>query len=110
MVRHEKRGSVNITWGYDEVLQGYFLSVKDECLESQLEQSAEVGKIVKEVYESGSGYYFQLHTYAVGGFGYKVSQPTMFTFMRRRCKGVWYCSETCQIADWKVHKTNCVEF
>ncbi|KAF8947319.1 hypothetical protein BGZ52_008008, partial [Haplosporangium bisporale] len=83
MVRHEKRGSVNITWGYDEVLQGYFLSVKDECLESQLEQSAEVGKIVKEVYESGSGYYFQLHTYAVGGFGYKVSQPTMFTFMRR---------------------------
>lgn len=83
MVRHEKRGIIDSAWGYDESLQGYFLSVKDECLESQLEQSAEDRKIVEAVDESGSGYYFQLHTYAVAGFGYKVSQQAMFKFMRR---------------------------
>ena len=31
----------------------------------------------------GGGKYFDLNTYRAGGFGHRVSEETMFTFMRR---------------------------
>lgn len=64
-------------------MQGYFFSATDDRLSWQQGQTAEVEKIVEKVAGDGGGNYFDLHTYAVGGFGHKVSKETMFTFMRR---------------------------
>jgi hypothetical protein len=84
MVRHEKSlGPVHVAWGYDEPLQGYFFSATDDCLSWQEDQTAEVDKIVEVVAGDGGGSYFNLHTYAFGGFGHKVSKETIFAFMRR---------------------------
>lgn len=84
MVRHEKQeGSINIAWGYDEPLGGYFLSVRDERLQWTKDGSREANKIACKVTLGGEGSYFDLNTYPVGGFGYTVSLETIFDFMRR---------------------------
>ncbi|KAG0045325.1 hypothetical protein BGZ83_009439 [Gryganskiella cystojenkinii] len=84
MVRHEKtRGALNVAWGYDDNLRGYFLAVTDLRLEWREGQTPEVDKICKKVAYDGEGHYFDLNTYPVGGNGYRVSKETIFTFMRR---------------------------
>lgn len=84
MVRHEKRlGVTDIAWGYDEQLQEYFLTIKDERLSWQERQSTEVNNIIEKVSLSQEGNYFELNTYLVGRFGHRISQETIFTFMRR---------------------------
>ncbi|KAG0360608.1 hypothetical protein BG005_010305 [Podila minutissima] len=83
MVRHEKLlGTTKVAWGYDEPLQGYFLTIKDDRLAWREGQSAKVAEIVENVSGDSAGRYFDLNTYPVGGFGHKVSKATMFTFMR----------------------------
>lgn len=152
MVRHEKLlGVIKVAWGYDEHLQGYFLSITDDRLAWREGQSTEVSKVVEKVSGDSGGTYFNLNSYPLGGFGHKVSTETMFTFMRRygidpetirnldpthgdrtkecahpdcplpetegitvhkrcaRCKNAWYCSRSCQEADWKTHKFDCKE-
>ncbi|KAG0242952.1 hypothetical protein BGW41_003117 [Actinomortierella wolfii] len=84
MVRYEKtRGPINVAWGYDEPLKGYFLTVTDYRLEWKEGATAEVNDIASKVGTSGEGNYFELNTYPVGGFGFKVSEETIFTYMRR---------------------------
>ncbi|KAF9163489.1 hypothetical protein DFQ27_005519 [Actinomortierella ambigua] len=84
MVRHEQiYGALNVAWGYDDALRGYFLTISDNRLAWQQGQSDEMTKICEQVSEDGAGRYFDLNTYPVGGFGYRVSEATMFTFMRR---------------------------
>ncbi|KAF9972753.1 hypothetical protein BGZ73_004055 [Actinomortierella ambigua] len=91
MVRHEKNiGLLLVAWGYDATLAGYYLSVTDRRLAWREEQSTEVEDIVYKVSSDGTGHFFDLHTYVSGGggggggrFGYKVSDDTIFTFMRR---------------------------
>ncbi|KAF9913681.1 hypothetical protein BX616_009748 [Lobosporangium transversale] len=84
MVRHEmKEGNIKIAWGYDDGLLGYFLSVYDERLKWKGNSSEEVNSICEKVCSTGDGAYFDLNTYPFGGFGYKVSEKTMFAFMRR---------------------------
>ncbi|KAF9126515.1 hypothetical protein BGX30_015218, partial [Mortierella sp. GBA39] len=46
-------------------------------------QSSEVSSITEKVSMDGGGNYFDLNTYRIGGFGHRVSEKTMFTFMRR---------------------------
>ncbi|KAF9185269.1 hypothetical protein BGZ51_002744 [Haplosporangium sp. Z 767] len=84
MVRYEKdEGDINIAWGYDEPQCGYFLTVVDRRLEWQAEASKDVNQICEEVSLSGGGSYFNLNTYSIGGFGFRVSEATIFAFMRR---------------------------
>ncbi|KAG0224204.1 hypothetical protein BGX31_008155 [Mortierella sp. GBA43] len=84
MVRHEKReGSILIAWGYDGPCGGYFLSVTDKRLAWASDASEQVNEIAEKVFPDGGGSYFDLNTYTIGGFGYTVSQATIFTYMRR---------------------------
>ncbi|KAF9112176.1 hypothetical protein BGX27_003838 [Mortierella sp. AM989] len=84
MVRFEKNeGHINIAWGHDEALSGYFLAVVDRRLSWDEEANSDVNKICKKVSGSGGGSYFNLNTYRFGGFGHKVSETTIFTFMKR---------------------------
>lgn len=84
MVRHTKNlGAIRIAWGYDDALQGYFFTVYDDRLKWQKGQSSEVDKVTEKVSMDGGGNYFDLNTYPTGGFGTRVSEKTMFTFMRR---------------------------
>ncbi|KAF9079462.1 hypothetical protein BGX23_003966 [Mortierella sp. AD031] len=84
MVRHEKNlGATHVAWGYDEGMQGYFLTITDNRLGWREGQSAEVTKVCEKISEDGGGHYLDLNTYPVTGFGHKVSKETMFTFMKR---------------------------
>ncbi|KAG9063356.1 hypothetical protein KI688_004238 [Linnemannia hyalina] len=84
MVRHTKNlGAIHIAWGYDDACIGYFFTVYDDRLRWQTGQSSEVDSITEKVSMDGGGNYFDLNTYRIGGFGHKVSEKTMFTFMRR---------------------------
>ncbi|KAF9173193.1 hypothetical protein BGX21_005547 [Mortierella sp. AD011] len=84
MVRYERvDGDILIAWGFDEVQDGFFLSVTDKRLETRCESSDEVNDICEKVSMGGVGYYFHLNTYKFGGFGYKVSEETIFAFMLR---------------------------
>ncbi|KAF9112178.1 hypothetical protein BGX27_003840 [Mortierella sp. AM989] len=84
MVRFDMdEGHINIAWGHDEVQGGYFLAVVDNRLGWEKESSSDVNNICEKVAESGGGSYFDLNTYHFGGFGHKVSEATIFTFMRR---------------------------
>lgn len=77
------QGDIKISYGYDQPLNGYFLSVIDQRLKWQPDASDDVNKICESVHTSGEGVIFDLNTYAMGGFGYKVSLPVMVEFMRR---------------------------
>ncbi|KAF9112177.1 hypothetical protein BGX27_003839 [Mortierella sp. AM989] len=84
MVRFEKNeGRINIAWGHDEALGGYFLTVEDERLSWSKEASSDVNRICEKVAADGGGSYFDMNSYQLGGFGHKVSEATIFTFMRR---------------------------
>ncbi|KAF9201719.1 hypothetical protein BGZ49_008072 [Haplosporangium sp. Z 27] len=84
MVRHEKiEGPLEISWGYDDALFGYFLSVVDKHLEWNSEASEEVNLISSKICEHGGGCYLELNTYPFDGFGYRVSKDTIFTYMKR---------------------------
>ncbi|KAG0266107.1 hypothetical protein DFQ27_000154 [Actinomortierella ambigua] len=84
MVRHEKElGPLHIAWGHDEPLNGYFLTLTDKSLAWRWGQSSEVDNIVYKVSGSGGGHYLGLNSYTFPGIGYRVSEATIFTFMRR---------------------------
>ncbi|KAG0242951.1 hypothetical protein BGW41_003116 [Actinomortierella wolfii] len=84
MVRHEKtQGLVHIAWGYDDTLQGYFLAITDYRLSWMPGVGENVNEIANKVAPDGGGHYFDLNTYPHSGFGYKVSEEVIFTYMRR---------------------------
>ncbi|KAF9356988.1 hypothetical protein BGX26_004408 [Mortierella sp. AD094] len=84
MRRYDKyEGHIHIAWSFDWKLDGYFMYVEDDRLEWKEGSSKEVDEICKKVAPDGGGWYIDLFTYRHGGFGYKVSEETMFTFMRR---------------------------
>ncbi|KAG0045324.1 hypothetical protein BGZ83_009438 [Gryganskiella cystojenkinii] len=72
-----------MSWGYDDNLEGYFFALTDTRLESERDQTDEVTKITEKVSESGGGNYFDLNSYPRYGFAHRVSEKTIFTFMRR---------------------------
>ncbi|KAF8658385.1 hypothetical protein AX16_001994 [Volvariella volvacea WC 439] len=81
MVRHEiKQGPIKVGYGHDE-LTGYFLSVFDNRLEWEEENSAAVNAIAEKVDPEGSGIYFDLHTGQIG-FGHKVDIDTLVHFWK----------------------------
>ncbi|KAK3810543.1 MAG: hypothetical protein J3R72DRAFT_78747 [Linnemannia gamsii] len=82
MVRYEKNmGIIHVSWGYDETLRGYFLTVTDERVGWREDQTEEVSKVTDKVFEGGSGHYLILNSY--WNLPSRVSQETIFTFMRR---------------------------
>ncbi|KAG0210570.1 hypothetical protein BGX28_009206 [Mortierella sp. GBA30] len=84
MVRYEKDyGAINVAWGYDDAMKGYFLTISDSRLAWASHASEDVNNICYKVADDGAGRYFDMNTYRVGGFGHKVSEETIFTFMRR---------------------------
>ncbi|KAF9435249.1 hypothetical protein BGZ76_006626 [Entomortierella beljakovae] len=84
MVRYQiTQGPITIAYGYDGAMVGYFLSVTDDRLGYQEGDSSQVNDICEKVSMDGGGGYFNLNTYVIGGFGYKVSKATIFTFMKR---------------------------
>ncbi|KAG0232834.1 hypothetical protein BGW42_007843 [Actinomortierella wolfii] len=84
MVRHEKtQGLIHIAWGYDDPLQGYFLTITDYRLSWMLGAGEKVNEIANKVSFDGGGHYLNLNTYPYFGFGYKVSEEVLFTYMRR---------------------------
>ncbi|KAG0258871.1 hypothetical protein BG011_003007 [Mortierella polycephala] len=84
MVRYEKnQGDINIAWGHDEAQSGYFLTIVDKRLQTQIEAGENVNQVCYKVSMDGGGSYFDFNTYRFGGFGHRVSEATIFTFMRR---------------------------
>jgi hypothetical protein len=84
MVRHEKQeGPIHIAWGYDDGCIGYFLRVVDKRLAWDGDGTKEANEIAGKVAAHGGGSYFDLNTYRIGGFGHRVSEATIFTYMRR---------------------------
>ncbi|KAG0001555.1 hypothetical protein BGZ79_004498 [Entomortierella chlamydospora] len=85
MVRYEKvEGDIHIAWGFDDALDGFFLSVVDKRLAWRSESSDDVNKICEKVAMDGGGSYFDLNTYKNGGgFGHRVSDETILAFMLR---------------------------
>ncbi|KAI8597917.1 hypothetical protein EDD21DRAFT_384101 [Dissophora ornata] len=84
MVRYEKNeGNIQIAWGHDEVQSGYFLSIADGRLMWEHEAGEDVNGICEKVSMDGGGSYFHMNSYRFGGFGHKVSEKTIFVFMRR---------------------------
>ncbi|KAG0305302.1 hypothetical protein BGZ99_002146, partial [Dissophora globulifera] len=84
MVRYSKdEGPINVVWGHDETLGGYFLAVVDSRLAWQSEATEDVNEICEDISEDGGGSYFDLNTYRTGGFGRKVTEKTIFVFMKR---------------------------
>ena len=73
---------ISIAYGYDE-LTGVFLAVVDRRLKFDCESSDEVNTVTESIgVRDGGGSYFDLHTGQVG-FGQKVDDDTMATFLRR---------------------------
>ena len=84
MVRYEKEeGHIKISWGHDEALNGYFLSVVDDRLKQLSGAGEDVNEVCGKVSADGGGSYLDLNTYLAGGFGQRVRETTIFAFMRR---------------------------
>ncbi|KAL1924631.1 uncharacterized protein VTP21DRAFT_4285 [Calcarisporiella thermophila] len=84
MGRHTiNQNQIEISYGYDEPLGGYFLSVVDKRLMWKPDMSNEVDEICNAVDMSGSGSYFDLNTYKTNGFGRNISKKAMLEFWKR---------------------------
>ncbi|PBK92476.1 hypothetical protein ARMGADRAFT_1013084 [Armillaria gallica] len=76
-----KQGDIEIAYGTDHVT-GYFLSVVDQRLRWKEGASEAVNDTVEKLDALGLGY-FNLHTGALGGFGFLVSKDVIAEFMQR---------------------------
>eukprot|EP00923_Selenidium_pygospionis_P009903 GHVN01017085.1.p1 GENE.GHVN01017085.1~~GHVN01017085.1.p1 ORF type:complete len:319 (+),score=31.93 GHVN01017085.1:254-1210(+) len=83
MPRFEIPGDpIHVTYGHDE-LAGVFLSVFDERISWSETATKEVNDVTHKVgLGDGGGSYFDLHTGTMG-FGVKVDEETMATYLRR---------------------------
>lgn len=84
MTRFEiKEGPITIAYGFDEPLQYVFLSVSDERLATQSNDSSEVHCVsTTHVSLDGGGIYFQLCT-SKPGLGNLVDHSTIATYLAR---------------------------
>ncbi|KAF9583460.1 hypothetical protein BGW38_009410, partial [Lunasporangiospora selenospora] len=84
MVRYEKdENRLQIAWGFDDALDGYFMSVTDNRLAWQEGSTNAVDEICRKISIESDGAFFNMNSYRFGGFGFKVSEDTIFAFMRR---------------------------
>jgi hypothetical protein len=83
MARFEIPGNpIHVAFGHD-LPMGVFLSVVDNRLKWSSSASQEVNAAIEKIgVQDGGGSYFEIHT-GQHGFGIRVDDETMATFLRR---------------------------
>jgi MYND finger len=112
---------IHIAYGYDFPVPGVFLAVTDKRLKYNANASKSVNAVTEQIgVKDGGGSYFNLHT-GVDGFGMKVDDQTMITFLRRygipeeNIKGLplklyEYVCQMCKIAPNKCAKCKGINY